>query len=333
MNRSTLGLISFILLVGCKQEVKQNVTFQKTGDMVIDALSEKIQDSPMVADNYYQRAQALYEKEEYSRVIQDMEDALKIDSLNPNYYHLLADGYMDYYRSKEALATMRKVLKIYPTRVASLLKLAEMEYIVKRHDVSIYQCNLVLKEKPQNAEALFMLGLNFRAQGLIKEAISSFQTATEFDPDLIDAWIILGDLYAESGDKKAIEYYNSAIMLAPDRPETKHSKAYFLQNNGDVKGALDLYREIIISEPSYGMAYLNSGILYMQQDDLDKAYENFNILAQREPTNANAFFYRAQVSYLKGEYGKSIDDLKNTLTLNPNDKEAKSLLQEIENIK
>ena len=119
-------------------------------------------------------------------------------------------------------------------------------------------------------------------------------------------------------------------MLAPERPETKHSKAYFLQNNGDIPGALKLYREIIIGEPSYGMAYMNTGVLYMQLDSLDKAYEQFDILADREPTNANAFFYRAQVSFLKGEYEAAKSDLANTLALNPDDKDAISLLAEVE---
>lgn len=317
-------------LLSCKQEpVTKKVEFAKTGDEIVDALSQQIESNPDSPVAYYSRAEALYERENYPLAISDLEQAIKLDSLNPNYYHLLADSYMDYYRSKEALATMRKVLKLYPTRVHTLLKLAEMEYIVKRHDVSMYNLNLIIKDNPQNAEAFFMLGMNFRAVGQIDKAINSFQTAVEFDSELLDAWVILGDLYAEKGDERAIEYYNSAIMLAPDKPEMKHNKAFYLQNNGRIQEALTLYREIVISNPDYGMAFLNSGVLYLQQDSLDKAYEQFNILAGREPTNANAFFYRGQVHYVKGNLEAAKTDLENTLRLNPEDKDARSLLDEI----
>ena len=300
----------------------------ETGDPIIDAMSQEVLKDPS-APNLYQRAEALYEREEYARAIDDLNNAISKDSLNPKYYHLLADSYMDYYRSKDALATMRRVLKIYPTRAASLLKLAEMEYIVKRYDVSMYNCNLVLKDDPQNAEAYFMLGLNFRDQGELEKAINALQTAVEFDSELIDGWVLLGDLYSQKGDKKAVDYYNTAILLAPEKPEMKHSKAYHLQNNGDIPGALQLYREIIITHPAYGMAYLNGGILYLQLDSIDKAHESFDILAGREPTNPNAFFYRAQTHYLRGDYDAAVKDLQNTINLNDEDKEARALLNDI----
>lgn len=322
--------ILFALLTSCKPDpVTTKVGFAKTGDEIVDALSGEIEKNPDAAAPYYKRAEALYERENYPLAISDLEKAIKIDSLNPDYYHLLADSQMDYYRSKEALATMRKVLKLYPTRVPTLLKLAEMEYIVKRHDVSMYNLNLIIKDNPQNAEAFFMLGMNFRALGEIDKAINSFQTAVEFDSGLLDAWVILGDLYAEKGDARAVDYYNSAIMLAPDKPKLKHNKAFYLQNNGRIPEAQALYREIVISNPDYGLAFLNSGVLYLQQDSLDKAYEQFNILVGREPTNANAFFYRGQVQYIKGNLEAAKTDLENTMRLNPADKDAQGLLDEI----
>lgn len=329
MYRILIIFAAILTVASCKQETKgTEVEYMETGDPIVDAMSAEIQKDPS-PENLYQRAEALYEREEYARAIEDLTTAISKDSLNPKYYHLLADNYMDYYRSKEALKTMRKVLEMYPTRVPSLLKLAEMEYIVKRYDVSMYNCNLVLKDDPQNAEAYFMLGLNFRDQGEIDRAINSFQTAVEFDSELLDAWVLLGDLYSQKGDKKAIDYYNTAILLAPDRPEMKHSKAFHLQNKGDIPSALQLYKDIIVAEPGYGMAYLNSGILYLQMDSVDRAYENFDILASREPTNANAFFYRAQAQYLRGDLDAAVKDLQNTLNLNDEDAEARKLLNDI----
>ena len=69
----------------------------------------------------------------------------------------------------------------------------------------------ILKLDPQNAEAYFMFGMNFKEQEDLERSINSFQTAVEFDPDLVDAWINLGALHAQLGNEIAIKYFDNAI--------------------------------------------------------------------------------------------------------------------------
>ena len=224
---------------------------------------------------------------------------------------------------------MEKVVRLFPERIPSLLKLSEMQMILNQNENSIFTVNEILRISPQHKEAFFMLGMNFRALGDIDRSINSFRTAVEIDPEMVDAWIILGELHETKGSKDAIKYYDNALNVAPDQPEVLHSKAFYLQNNGDIPGALELYRQINIKSPNYADAYLNAGLIYMEIDSLDKAFEQMNLLAGIQPQNPFAYYHRGLIHNAYGNYEAAAIDLQNAINLAPDFKVAEELLAEV----
>lgn len=321
--------IVIMVLGGCKDEVKQSI--QLSGDPDIDKISADIaknSESPLL---YFQRAKLYYEKSQYDNTINDLESAMAIDSLNPDYYHLLADAYLDYYNSRGALNTMNKLLAIYPERIPSLLKLAEFKHILKDYDGSILTANEVLKFDPQNAEAYFMLGMNFRELGDKERAINAYQTAVEMDSRLTDGWIYLGELSEEKKDPKALKYYESAIISNPESMQALHGKAFYLQNHGNIEGAQQIYREIILKDKSYADAYLNSGLLYMETGSTEKAYEQFDLLTAVAPANHMGYYMRGIINEKRGKKQEALQDYESAYNLNKEDKNVQKALETLKN--
>ena len=319
-----------LAFAGCKENDKKKDGPIPTGDSFIDQLTLQLEKNPEDLDLLYQRANAYYEKDEFESSIADLEKAMKIDSLKPEIYHLLADNYLDYYRSRDALDMMEEVVRLFPDRIPSLLKLSEMQLILNQNENSVFTVNEILRLSPQNSEAYFMLGMNFRAMNDIDRAINSFQTAVENDPEMVDAWLILGELHEKKGSKDAVRFYDNAINVAPDKPEVLHSKAFYLQNNGDIPGAQNLYKQIILKTPDYTDAYLNSGILYMEQDSLDRAFEQMNLLAGVQPQNPLAYYYRGMIHNAYGNYEAAAIDLQNALNISPDFPVAEEMLKEVQ---
>ena len=317
-----------VLFVACDEKKKEKI-IESTGDGLIDQLTLEIDKKPDDVQLLYQRASAYYDKDEYQASINDLEKALSIDSLQPQIYHLLADNYLDYYRSREALDMMEEVVRLFPERIPSLLKLSEMQMILNQNENSVFTVNEILRLSPQNNEAYFMLGMNFRAMGDIDRAINSFQTAVENDPEMVDAWMILGELHEAKGSKDAVKYYDNAISVAPDKPEVLHAKAFYLQNHDDIPGALDIYRQINIKNPNYSQAYLNAGLVYMEVDSLDKAFEQMNLLAGIEPENPLAYYYRGLIHNAYGNYEAAAIDLQNSINIADDFEAAKEVLKEV----
>lgn len=323
--------IIFILVLSCGCKSDKTVASITSGDQELDALSAEIEKNPTVADLYYQRGQKYYDKASYDNAIIDIKKAIHLDTVNPNYYHLLSDIYLDYYNSKEAVNTMITVTSMYPERVPSLLKMAELKYILEDYDASILTVNEVIRLDGQNAEGFFMLGLNFRAMADTTRAINAFQTAVEMNSGLTDAWMILSELYEAKKDPKAKICLESAIISAPGEMGPLHAKAYYLQNHGDIPGAQAIYKSIITTDKSYVDAYLNSGLLYLEVDSLDRAYEQFNLLAGVAPTNYMGFYMRGIVHEKMGKKDLALEDYESAYNLNNKDNKIEEAILSLKN--
>lgn len=329
LNSLTALLLSAIIMVGvysCGGEKTNEVEIKETGNAALDAINKLIAKDSLDATLLFQRAELYYDNGYLDGSIKDLETAISIDSLKPEYFHLLADSYLDYYRSKEALLTMEKCVKINPKRIPSMLKLSELQLILKQYDESLQICSNILTINPQEAEAYFMMGMNLRSMTELERAKVAFRKATELNPELTDAWIILGQMYEDEGDPSAIEYYEAAINVDRDNPVPLHSKAFYLQNNDRIVEALDIYRQINVIDKDYLDAYLNAGIIYFSLDSLDKAYEQFDIMSKVKPQFYLSYYYRGLVHESRGDLDKAREDYNTSLKLNTKFDKAKKAL-------
>jgi tetratricopeptide (TPR) repeat protein len=183
--------------------------------------------------------------------------------------------------------------------------------------------------RPGDPEALFMLGMVYRDQGKTTQAIAAFQSAVERNPDLSEAWVILGDLMDRTHDPMAIQYFDNAIRVAPKNIAAWHAKAYYLQNNDKIDEALEIYHHIHTLDAKYPEAYLNSAILLLYRDSLDAALKELMILGEIDPTNPAAWFYKGKVYQFKGQKSQAKAAFEQALRLDENYAQAKDGLEEM----
>ena len=324
-----------LFLISCqnsKQDTSKTVATElpTTGNPAIDGLSIAISNAPNNPELYAKRADLFYENESYDEAIGDLQKALTIDSTNVNYLHLLADVYLDYYQSYKAINTLQKAAALYPKRIPTLLKLSEFQLILKQYDQSIHTINEILKIDPLNAEAFFMLGMNFKEKEDLDRAIGSFQTAVENDPDLVDAWINLGQLHAQKGSQLARYYFDNAVKVAPNNINALHAKAEFLHYTNQLPEAIATYRQLNVIDPNYSESLFNTGIIYLEMDSLEQAKNHFNMAIQTAPTYIIAYYYRGLVEEKMGNLAVAKEYYQQALNFNPNFERAKTALANLE---
>jgi tetratricopeptide (TPR) repeat protein len=324
----------FLLLFSCKENPDtSDISSQMTGDTEIDFFTKQINKDPENDKLYWERANLFYERSLFDQCIEDLRSAITIDSMVPEYYHLLSDAFLDINNSHRALMAITKAAELYPQRIPTLLKLSEMQLILKQYEESILTLNNLIKYQPQSADAYFMLGLNFRELGDLERAKNALKTATEFDATIIDAWLALGEIYESENNKDALRYYDTALRIDPENINAMHTKAFWLQNNGEMSGALELYRKINLINTSYTPAYLNAGILYLEMDSLQQAFEQFDILVGLNPGHAKAYFFRGVSAQRLGRWKQAESDFENALTLDPDNVNAVDRLKEVKEAK
>lgn len=301
----------------------------QTGNAAIDGISQAIAQSPNDPALYAERARLFYENDGYDGAIRDLNKALSLDSTNVDYLHLLADVYLDYFKSRQALKTMERAAELYPERIPTLLKLAEFQFTLKQYNESMKAIDRILHLDPQNAEAYFWFGMNFKDQGDTVRSINSFQKAVEFDAGLVDGWINLGQLYASMGDPLAARYFENATRAAPQDIHALHARADYLSDQNDLRGAIDMYRQIARIDPQYDEAYFNSGLIYLDMDSIRQARDQFDIAIKVSPTHIRAYYYRGLAKELLGDRAAAKADYEQALRMAPDYEQAQEGLDRV----
>lgn len=316
-----------VLFVACKNEASTNP--KAMVDDYTSSISKQILADNGNAELYFKRGELNYKNAAYDAAILDLEKAITLDSLNPNAYHLLSDTYMDYYRSKDALMTMIRASERFPERIPTLLKLSETQLILKLNESSLLTVAQIFTLNPEHPEGHFMKGMNFRALGETDKAINAFQKVTELNPEMVDAWLIAGDLLDSKGLDIASDYYDAAINIEPKNTGAWHSKAFYLQNKGKDKEAIEIYKKINLIDKNYLDAYLNAGILYTTMDSLDQALEQFNIMASIKPENHLPYYYRGLIYNEQGKIAAARTEFQNCLNLKSDFAKAKQAMNNL----
>jgi len=322
MFRKIVFLILVVsLVISCKSEKKEPLLIEGSTNPKLDELTAKLNSDPNNAELLFDRAALYYENDAYDESIADISQAIKIDSLKPEYYHLLADNYMDYYKSRQALETMEKASNLFPKRIETLLKLSEFQLILKQYEGGQLTIQRIFQVDPQNAEGYLMGGHLFKEVKDLDKARAGFQKAIELGltskEDLIDAYLNLGQLNLKKDKKLAKLYFDNALRVDSLDKSAIHGKAEYFVELGQLKEALALYRKIIVSDPSYSEAFYNSGIIYNEMDSLKKAFDNFDIAIKSDPMEAAYYFARGDVLERMGKKQEAAKDFAQAAKLNP----------------
>lgn len=329
----SLLLVIAIFSLACNDDQateEETTRIIATGNPAIDDLTTKIMANPQDHKLYAERASAYFEMEGYDEAIADMADALRIDSNNVAYHYLLSDIYLKYYKSSQALLTMERAVKLNPQDVTSLLKLAKLQLLLKQSPESLKTINEVLKINSNNAEAYVLMGANFEQTGDEARAINSYQTAIENDPNLADVHMKLGQIFAAKKNKLAVRYFDNAIAVQPENVMLLYAKAEFLHNNDQLDEALEVLKQAVIKDHQFTDAIFRAGIIYIEKDSLQKAYNQFNLVVQNDPASAKGFFYRGLTSEMRNNPGQAKSDYEQALVLAPDYQKAKEALSRLQ---
>ncbi len=300
-----------------------------SGNAAIDHISSQIAAAPNDATLYAARADAYHQADGYDEAIADLQKAIHLDSTKANYYHLLADVYLDYFKSRRALQTMEQAADRFPEHISTRLKLSEFYLLLTKHDLALKTLDQLLKKDPQNPDAFFMLGRTFEDMGDTSRAINSYQTAVENEPDMLEVWLKLGNLFAAKGNKLALRYYDNAIRVDSTNVGALFAKAGYLHSRGLLAEAIEYYKKINRIEPQFANAYYNTGLAYLEIDSVGQAHRFFDLTVKMKPTHFKGYFYRGVSAEMQGKTTAALNDFQQAVNLNPHYEDAEKALDNL----
>ena len=90
-----------------------------------------------------------------------------------------------------------------------------------------------------------------------------------------------------------------------------------LQQNGDLKAAIDSYRQAVKIKPDYVEVYYDLGLALRDRGDLRASIECYKQVVRLRPEDANSFNYLGAALQYNGELKAAIDSYKQALQISP----------------
>jgi len=294
MLRHTVQIILAVLIasgIGCSNKKKYvlNDTIKNSSEQ----LSELIKQQPDDARLYYYRASLTMKKGDAGGALNDMLNAVRLDSTNAEYFLLLGDIYFSKLFIAQAVSSFEKSAALDPKNITAELKLAELFLYLKKYQDCIEHADNALRIDKTNSKAYFIKGYTFKETGDTARAISSFQTAVEQNPGYFDAYIQLGGLLTQKKNPLALNYYDHALQLKKNDADALYGKAMYYQEMDSIDTAEKLYQQLLEANPDYKEAIFNLGyISLVYKLDYKKAAEYFNAVSRLDTNDVRAFYNR-----------------------------------------
>ncbi len=303
-------------------------TTEVNPDPVLDSLNQLIYANTSNPELYTSRASHFRKLGNPTAALSDIKRAIRIDSTFGDAYLINGQIMFEMQDFRTAYESYKKCLEVSPEHIDCLLEAAYMESVLENFPQAITYINKALKQDDYIARAYYLKGQIYKQSGDTALAVSSYQTATELEPNYYDAYVALGLLYAASKNELASEYYNTALSIKPNSTEALYNKAIFLQetaykDTSRLSDAFAIYNRILEIDPSNAAACFNQGFIYLEylsgEDDqiYEKAIEWFNRALESYPLYYQAIYNRGLCHESLGMLDIAENDYRKALSVQP----------------
>ena len=260
------------------------------------------------AEIIYNYAIDLHKNGKLENAINMYNEALKLDTKNPEIYVNIALAQAQGNKYGEALKTLSLAKTKFPQN--STIISTEKNIITMQNDSKLAKAAEAYNNK------------NY------KEAIKYY---TDITPETAGIMVGIASSYQELGNKdKAIEYYKKALVLKPIDTEIAYYIACLYGEKEDYVSAKEYLQKSLTFDKNNTRAaeylqsieeadksnLLNSAIALYDENKLDESLTKFNELLSKDSNNSYALYYRGMIYDTKEQRVEAIADLKKAYDLN-----------------
>lgn len=221
----------------------------------------------------------------------------------------------------QAIEYYKEAIKIDPTFALAYARLASLYEIVdafistspeERRRLVRENVDKALLIDSNLAEAYAALGLFYTSDGVIEEAVLSFNKAIELNPNYAIAYTWLGNTYNGFDDNEAAKAYKKAYELDPLHSVNQSNYGFSLVIENKLEEATQFYNDQIANNPDHSLFsyYRLSDIYGVYTDQMPKAIEILYTSLEKDEDSSVAIAYLSSYgsyNYML-EYSKMMND-------------------------
>jgi protein O-GlcNAc transferase len=220
---------------------------------------------------------------------------------------------------QETVISLHKVLKERPNDADILYFIGIVYAQLNNVELAIQSIKESLQWNPTNVDAYLALGNLMKRNGLIDDAISLFQKMIALNPSNAEAYKNLGNALREKGQiDEAIIYYHKAIQISPFDADIYGNLGKSFQTKELLDESIKYYQKALQINPNLHEIYANLGMISQTKGQLDKAIAYYQKAIQIYPDFAEAYFYLGNVQHWIGQRQEALFSFDKAIELAPN---------------
>ena len=270
-------------------------TLSEPSEINIADLNEALRLDKNNAGLYAKRARLYLQEEHLDKALTDIEQAIKNNSNQPEYYFWKAVILRDMGRISQALVISEDAEKLGLKGANGYLLGAELAIKKKNYQLALEKISLALDEEPDNVYGLFYKGITRAALGDTASAEVLYRRAIRNAPDFVHPYLHLSSIY--NAQKK----YPEAEMY------------------------LRVSKRL---EPTNGFLWYQQGLRYKGLKQQDSAYISFAQASKLDPDLNLANYQLALIDYKRRNYAGVVAHLEKIKTGLKNLSQAHEILAE-----
>lgn len=208
---------------------------------------------------------------------------------------------------QQLLRTIRDSIKKYPAEVRLKYNLAVVLQDAGQYNEALKALDSMNIQGPDSTDPYIYPNYLFKRAELLEltgDTVAAIRSLEQIvtQGDLTQAALNLTNLYAETGDPKALEFANRMIRENPEipAPEPYYFKGIYYSNTGQLQKAITEFDSSIKKDYTFLLAHLEKGIVYHKQGKNEEAIKTFDLALKVSGSFADAYFWKAKAQEAMG---------------------------------
>ena len=290
--------------------------------------------NPDYAPIYFEFGNILRNENQVRKSINDYRKAVELAPANDKYREILGEVY---YRSQiyyNALNEFRTILKHNPSDAVAnfmegvtIYKQAVLEELVEAFLDILNDQGKGKAPKKKNTASMDPV----KKRQVYQDMAAAFTKASQARPKFMQATFNLALTYMEMGDLKLAEkYFKKTIMIAPKLLKAYTKLAEVYEKTNRIQLAIEQYKKAFYLEPAIFVRNPTLGREQNYRNIFKEFMGDLNKRLKRNPHDIKANMTLAKVFMAQGLNGKAANLLRNVLSRQASNSEAKKLLSQIQ---
>ena len=217
----------------------------------------------------------------------------------------------------------QQILRDYPQDAEALHMLGVIAYQVGESKIATGLISQAIEIDSNQYVFFNSLGAALQKQGSLEESIQAYQQAIQIQSGDADSYSNLGVALQEQGSlEESIQAYQQAIQIQPNHPEAYNNLGVVLKEQGRLEESIQAYQKSIEIQPKSAEAYHNLGNVLREQGSLEESIEAYQQAIQIQPDYAEAYSNLGNVLREQGSLEESIEAYQQAIQIQPGSAET-----------